>query len=252
MTKEQKEKKQTLLKVENLKKTYWKENVLKWIDLNIKKGEVLWYIGPNGAGKTTTIKLLLGINKGDKGSTIEIDWKDVESIKNDNIISYLPEKINLPEYMTGREYLNYIIELAELKDKVKEEDIERIIKLVKFPIDFFDKKIKTYSKWMQQRLGLAAVLLNPNNKLIILDEPVSWLDPLWQDEMIEIIKKLKKEWKTIFITTHQMNEVEELCDSVVFVNKWKIIDKCSVKDAMKKHWNMINYYKNIMKENNLT
>jgi len=232
-----------LLEVKNLHKTYWKEKVLNWIDFTMWYWEVLGYIWPNGAWKTTTIKILLWINEADNGSNIKIEGKDVDTIKKDNIISYLPEKINLPEYMSWKEYLNYIIELSDLKTKVNENKILETINLVKFPLDYFNKKIKTYSKWMQQRLWLASILLNPNNRLIILDEPVSWLDPIWQDEMIEIIDNLKKQWKSIFITTHELNEVERLCDTVCFVKKWKIENKDSLKNILEKYNSLIEYYK---------
>lgn len=232
-----------LLEVKNLYKTYGKQKVLKWINLTMWYGEVLWYIGPNWAWKTTTIKLLLGINNPDKWSIIQIEWKDVNSIKTDNIVSYLPEKINLPEYMNGREYLNHIINMSELNDIITEDDIQEKLELTKFPMDSINNKIKTYSKWMQQRLWLTSVLLNPNNRLVILDEPVSWLDPIGQDEMIDIIRVLKSQWKGIFITTHQMNEVEELCDTVCFVKEWKIKNKDTLKNIKDNYWTMINYYK---------
>ena len=234
-----------LLSVKNLHKTYWKTKVLNGIDFTMGHWEVLWYIWPNGAGKTTTIKILLWINEPDNGTEIKIDWHTVHNIKKMNVISYLPEKLNLPEYMTWREYIQHIINLSELQNIITNEDIENKLDLTKFPKISFNKTIKTYSKWMQQRLGLMAVLLNPNNKLVILDEPVSWLDPLWQDEMIEIIHTLKKQWKSIFITTHQMHEVEELCDNVIFVKDWKIKDQSNVKDMVKQYWNMIWYYKAI-------
>lgn len=234
-----------LLDVKNLKKTYWKTEVLKWINFSMWYGEVLWYIWPNWAWKTTTIKLLLWINDPDNGSEIIIDWRNVHDVKKYNIISYLPEKLNLPEYMTWREYLNHIMELSELHWLINNDNIDYFIKLTKFPEVSFDKLIKTYSKWMQQRLWLMAVLINPNNKLVILDEPVSWLDPLWQSEMIDIIRTLKEQWKSIFITTHQMNEVEELCDNVIFVKGGLILNKSSVSDAINTYWNMIEYYKAI-------
>jgi len=238
-----------LLNVKNLHKTYWKEKVLNGIDFTMWYWEVLGYIWPNWAWKTTTIKILLWINEADEGSIIKIEDKDVHTIKKDNIISYLPEKINLPEYMSWKEYLNYIIELSDLKNKINEKKIEEIINLVKFPLDYFNKKIKTYSKWMQQRLWLASILLNPNNKLIILDEPVSWLDPIGQDEMIEIIDNLKKQGKSIFITTHELNEVERLCDTVCFVKKWKIENKDSLDNILKKYNSLIEYYKTFYSNN---
>jgi len=234
--------------VKNLKKTYWKKQILKWINFNMKKWEVLWYIWPNWAWKTTTIKILLGINNPDNWSEIIINWKNVQDIKKENIISYLPEKLNLPEYMKWSEYIKYIIDLSELNWIIKENDVIEKLELVKFPKEAFNNYIKTYSKWMQQRLWLMAILINPKNKLIILDEPVSGLDPLWQSEMIEIIKELKNKWKSIFITTHQMNEVEDLCDNVLFIENWKMKDYRSVKNALNEYWNMYNYYKTILKK----
>ena len=225
-----------LLTVKNLKKTYWKTHILKGINFSMDYGEVLGYIGPNGAWKTTTIKLLLGINEPDAWTEILIDGQTVHNIKKQNIISYLPEKLNLPEYMTWREYINYIINLSEINLLIDvEKSIADNIALTKFPEEFFDKLIKTYSKWMQQRLWLMSVLMNPNNKLIILDEPVSGLDPLWQDEMIQIIHTLKSQWKSIFITTHQMNEVEALCDNVLFIQGGEIKDSSNVSEIIKKY-----------------
>lgn len=235
----------TLLEVKNLRKTYWKTNqILKWINFSMDEWEVLWYIGPNGAWKTTTIKLLLWINKPDAWSTILINGKDVDTVKNDNIISYLPEKLNIYWYMTGREYLEkIIIWLDNIEDNKINEKIEKYIKLTKFPIESFDKKISTYSKWMQQKIWLIGVLINDNNKLIILDEPVSGLDPIAQDDMINLLKNIKSEGKSIFITTHHMNEVELLCDNVCFVKNGVIKNKESVKEILKNYWSIIEYYK---------
>lgn len=231
------------IKVKNLNKHYWKLSILNNIDFTINKWECLWFIWHNGAWKTTTIKILIWVNEPDNGSIITINNKSIKEFKNENKVSYLPEKVNFPDYLTWKEFINFIISLNELEWKITEKDIQEKLNIVKFPMEYIDKKIKTYSKGMQQRIGLAWILINPNNELIVLDEPVSWLDPIWQEEMIEIINFLKESWKTIFITTHQMSEVEALCDSIIFLEKWKIKNKTTVKEALKEFKNLTEYYK---------
>lgn len=239
---EEKQQEEHYVIVRNLNKHYWKNHILKDINFEIKRWECLWFIGHNGAWKTTTIKILIWVNKPDKWTSITINGINIETFKNKNKVSYLPEKVNFQEYLTGREFLDYIISLNELEGKVSEEKIKEILKTVKFPENYINKRIKTYSKGMQQRIWLAWILLNENNELIVLDEPVSWLDPIWQNEMVELIKILKDKGKTIFITTHQLSEVEELCDTIILLKDWVIKDKRAVKDVYKNYNSLIDYY----------
>lgn len=231
--------------VKNLNKHYWKSHILKNLTFSLNKWECLWFIWHNWAGKTTTIKILNWVNEPDKWSEIYINNMSIKDFKNENKVSYLPEKVNFQEYLTGMEFIKYIISLNELEWKISQKDIDIALEKSKFPMNAINNKIKTYSKGMQQRLWLASILVNPNNELIILDEPVSWLDPVGQEEMIEIILSLKEDWKTIFLTTHQMIEVERLCDNIIFLEKWEIKDYTTVNEAMKEYWNLTEYYKQL-------
>lgn len=203
-----------VLEVKSLKKRLGKREIIKDISFSITEGEVFGFLGPNGAGKTTTIRMLVGLiapNAGDILICGESVLRNKEkALKNVGAVVENPE---LYKYLSGRENL---MQIARIR-KVSKEDVEDLIKLVGLE-DRINEKVGKYSLGMKQRLGLAAALLG-NPKLLILDEPTNGLDPSGILDFREIVKKAAKErGMAIFISSHILSEVQNLCDRVAFIN----------------------------------
>ena len=196
------------------------KNIIKGIDLEVKKGEVFGFIGPNGAGKTTTIKLIMGFLKPSQGD-IRIFGKD-NSDKNIKLkIGYMPEKPHLYENMTGMDFLKFNLMLYG--DYVGEDYWERIKELSEhLEINYLDKRIGTYSKGMLQRFTLLQSLAHDPD-LIILDEPMSGLDPIGRKLVRELILSLKEKGKTLFFSTHILPDIEALCDRAGIIIKGELV-----------------------------
>lgn len=229
------------LEVSLLKKTINKNVILNDISFTVTEWTSLWFIGDNGAWKTTTIKILAGVNEPDSW-TVKFDGEDVFTMKWNNTVWYLPEKTYFPEYLTWRQFIDFICELNDITDV----NIDELFAELNI-LHAIDNKVKWYSKWMMQRLWFISLLVNKNMKYLFLDEPMSGLDHVGQLETIEIIKKLKSRGITILITSHHMNEIEEICDEIVFIRKWNIIDRRSVSDILKEYDSMKSYYLSMAK-----
>lgn len=224
------------LSIDSVSLTIKWRKILDNLSFSLPKGTSLWFIGDNGAGKTTTMKILAGINEPDSGN-IYYNGLSVFETKWGNLVWFLPEKTYFPQYMTGREFIKVLAELQDIKDY----DIEKIFDELKI-LHAIDKKIETYSKGMMQRLGFVSLLINDKMEYLLLDEPMSGLDHVWQLDTIEIIQRLKEKWITILITSHHMNEIEVICDKIAFIRQWKIIDESSVQDILLKYESLKDYY----------
>lgn len=189
------------------------------ISLSIKEGEVFSFLGKNGAGKSTFIKTLLGLLKPTDGKA-EILGKPIGDVETRKKIGYLPELFQYHTWLTGYELLQfhgklYKMSSVEIKNRIPE--VLNIIGLTGHE----NKKIKEYSKGMQQRIGLGCAILS-NPSLLFLDEPTSALDPVGRKQVRDIILNLKKQGKTIFLNTHLLSEVELVSDRVAILDKGKI------------------------------
>ena len=203
-----------VLEVKNLKKTIGKREIIKNINFTVKEGEIFGFLGPNGAGKTTTIRMLVGLIKPTEGEIsicgYNLKSDTEEALKNVGAVVENPE---LYKYLSGRENL---MQIARIRG-VSKEEVENIINLVGLE-NRIDDKVKKYSLGMKQRLGLGASLLS-NPKLLILDEPTNGLDPSGIIDFREIVKKASKErGMAVFISSHILSEIQNLCDRVAFVN----------------------------------
>ena len=203
-----------VLEVKNLKKTIGKREIIKNINFSVKEGEIFGFLGPNGAGKTTTIRMLVGLIKPTDGEISicghNLKSETEEALKNVGAVVENPE---LYKYLSGRENL---MQIARIRG-VSKEEVEEIIKLVGLE-SRIDDKVKKYSLGMKQRLGLGASLLS-NPKLLILDEPTNGLDPSGIIDFREIVKNASKErGMAVFISSHILSEIQNLCDRVAFVN----------------------------------
>lgn len=208
-----------VLEVTDLYKTLGKREIIKGINFSIKPGEIFGFLGPNGAGKTTTIKMLVGIISPTKGSIKimghDIQTEKVEALKNVGAIVETPE---LYPYLTGRQNLE---QLARISKSITKEDMDTAIEEVGLK-DRINDKVKKYSLGMKQRLGFAEALLG-NPQFLILDEPTNGLDPNGIIEFRTVLKNLaKKKGVSIFISSHMLSEIQELCDTVAFIDKGQI------------------------------
>lgn len=223
---------QTLLKVSGLTKTYGTFTAVKNISFQVQEGEILGLLGPNGAGKTTTIQMILGLIIPTSG-TVKIFGKDMPKDRHEILqqVNFSSAYVSLPTNLKVWENLYTFARLYEVpdyKEKVKE--------LVDFfdITPFFDKLYGSLSSGQATRVNLAKSLLN-SPKLLFLDEPTSSLDPDIADRIRKYLKQVQKEQNvTIVYTTHNMSEVEELCDRAIFINEGKIITEGTPKDLIKK------------------
>ena len=203
-----------VLEVNNLTKSLGKREIIKGISFNIKSGEIFGFLGPNGAGKTTTIRMLVGLINPTSGE-IKICGHDLKNDTKNALreVGAVVENPELYKYLSGRENL---MQIARIRN-VSKEDVEETIKLVGLE-GRIDDKVKKYSLGMKQRLGLAASLLS-KPKLLILDEPTNGLDPSGILDFREVVQKAAKErGMAVFVSSHILSEVQNLCDKVAFIN----------------------------------
>ena len=207
----------------NLGKTYgggWRDAgdtvALSGLDLEVREGEIFGFLGPNGAGKTTTINLILNFTQPTAGEAFVLDRPVAEALVRRRV-GYMPESVNLHTYYDGRKLLAFYAGLAAVPEDVRSERIDRLLRLVNLE-DAADKRVAKYSKGMTQRMGLAqALLADPD--LLILDEPTASLDPVGRKEFRDVLVELKREGKTVFISSHILSEVESVCDRVAILQK---------------------------------
>ena len=215
-----------LLKVQNLKKYFATQKAVDDISFDVEKGSIFGLLGPNGAGKTTLIRMITGIFYPDEGK-ITFDGKKFDPTNDVMHIGYMPEERGLYKKMKIGEQATY---LAQLKGLDKKEAIAKIKEwFVKFEMQsWWTKKVEDLSKGMSQKLQFVTTVLH-EPKLIILDEPFSGLDPVNSNLIKDEIYKLAQRGSTIIFSTHRMEQVEEICDHIILVNKGKIILDGTVK-----------------------
>ena len=212
----------TILELQNLKKYYATQKAVDDISFTIDEGSIFGLLGPNGAGKTTLLRMITGIFYPDSG-TILFDGKKFDPIRDIAKIGYMPEERGLYKKMKIGEQALY---LARLKGLSKPEAIKRIKEwFEKFEMEsWWNKKVDDLSKGMSQKLQFVTTVLH-EPKLLILDEPFSGLDPVNSNLIKDEIFKLSKKGVTIIFSTHRMEQVEEICEKIVLVNKGrKILD----------------------------
>ena len=203
--------------VENISKNYGAQKALDNISFSIKRGEIVGFLGPNGAGKSTLMKILTTYLKSDSGNAIVNDHDVVlDQKKVQKSVGYLPEHNPLYLDLYVREYLAFNADLH----KVAKSRIDEVIILTGLTPECH-KKIGELSKGYRQRVGLATALLH-NPDVLILDEPTTGLDPNQLVEIRDLIKNIGKN-KTVFLSTHIMQEVEAICDRVIIIDKGKIV-----------------------------
>lgn len=224
-----------IARIENLEKSFRrgfflkKKKVLKGVSLRVNQEEIYGLLGPNGAGKTTTIKALIGLIFPDSGYVEIFGSKNIDSSVKKQI-GFLPEQPYFYEYLTAREYLNLSAELFRMTRKEKEKRIEELSSLLSMD-KFLDSRLKTLSKGELQRVGLAQAIIN-DPSFLVLDEPMSGLDPMGRKEIKDLIFELKKKGKTILFSSHILQDAELICDRVGIMLDGKIIEEGKLTDLI--------------------
>ncbi len=215
------ESKQPIIDIQGLTKEYNNKIVVDNIYLTIEDS-CFALLGPNGAGKTTTILMLTGLVKPNKG-TASILGKDIIKKYNEicNKVGFLPEDVGFYPNLTGLEHLKFIIRLRGNSLNI-EDKAQYYLKWSGIEKEYWDRKTRTYSRGMKQRLGVAQAFAG-DPKIVFLDEPLSNIDPLGRDDLINKIREKRKEGTTIIISSHIILEIEQLVDSLAFIDKGKII-----------------------------
>lgn len=204
-----------VIEIKNLKKYFGKVKAVDGVSFSVSAGEVFGFLGPNGAGKTTTIRCLMDFIR-PTGGTVSILGKDSQkdSVELKSKIGYLPGNVKLNNNWTGYEHVKFVESIRGKSGNVTEL-------AQKFDLDL-SKKFKQLSSGNKQKLGLVIALMN-NPEIIVMDEPTMGLDPLLQNTIYEILLDLKSKGKTIFVSSHNLPEVERLCDRVGIIKEGKMV-----------------------------
>ncbi len=191
-------------------------------DLNfeVQQGEIFGFIGPNGAGKTTTIKMLLGLLFPSSGNALVLG-KPAGDIEMKRRISYLPESPYFYEHMTGAEVLDFYCRLFRMPASARKTKVGELLDRVGLARDG-RRALRQYSKGMLQRIGIAQALINDPD-LLFLDEPTSGLDPIAHKDIQDLILSLRDQGKTVFLSSHQLSDVETVCDRVAIINRGELV-----------------------------
>ncbi|MCZ6688605.1 MAG: ABC transporter ATP-binding protein [Planctomycetota bacterium] len=221
-----------MIETHNLTKTYKNLVAVRNLNLQIDKGDVYGFIGPNGAGKTTTIKMLATLLKPTRGTATVCGFNIVgQSMAIRHRIGYMPDFFGVYDDMRVHEYLEFFAAAYRIRGPARKKIVDDVLELT----DLRGKKqqlIQGLSRGMQQRLGLARVLLH-DPEVLLLDEPASGLDPRARIEVRELLKELRNMGKTILISSHILSELAELCNKIGIIEKGELLYSGSLEDVMK-------------------
>jgi ABC-2 type transport system ATP-binding protein len=196
-----------------------RKRVLHGISFGVHEGEIFGFVGPNGAGKTTTLKVLMGLIRASEGRA-SILGCDVAQTAFRRHVGFLPENPYFYDYLSGREILGFYAKLSGLPRNLRTERVEMLLEWVGLA-HAADARLRTYSKGMLQRVGIAQALVH-DPRVVFLDEPMSGLDPIGRKEIRDLILRLRSEGKTVFMNTHILPDVEMVCDRVAIIVKGRI------------------------------
>lgn len=221
-----------MLELKNLTKKFGDFTAVNSINLKINKGDLFGFLGPNGAGKTTTIKMIAGLYAL-SGGEIKLNEIDVvkEPLNVKKIIGYIPDSPFLYDKLTGKEFLYFSGGLFNLSKSFLKNKIDELVELLKIE-EWLDKRTEEYSQGMRQRITIASAFLH-DPKLIIIDEPMVGLDPQSAHIVKQVLKQMAGEDKMVFMSTHSLNVVEEICNRVGIINRGNIIFDDSIDELEK-------------------
>ncbi len=215
----------TILKIENLSKTFRSHwtfrpiEALKNVSLEVRAGESFGFLGHNGAGKTTVMKLIVGLLKANQGRIL-IEGKELTTIEQRSSLGYLPELPYFYDHLTVGETLQFFASLHGITGKRQRARVQELLALVNLQ-DRQHHNMRSLSKGLQQRVGIAQAIIN-RPRLLLLDEPFSGLDPLGRKEIRELILSLRREGATIFLSSHILSDVEDICDRVSIMSRGEL------------------------------
>ncbi|MGA1849017.1 MAG: ABC transporter ATP-binding protein [Thermoplasmatota archaeon] len=218
-----------IIEVKDLVKTYGDLNAVDGISLNLRAGEVFAFLGPNGAGKTTTVEMIEGIRTPTRGSISIMgmdNMKDSSKVK--KLIGVLPQEFSSFDKLRVRETLKFYASLYK-----GTRDVDELLRLMNLE-EHRKKLYQNLSGGLKQRVGIAVALVN-DPRIVFLDEPTTGLDPQARHEVWKVIRDLKKQGKTVFLTTHYMEEAQELADHIAIINHGKIIAEGTVDELIDRH-----------------
>jgi ABC-2 type transport system ATP-binding protein len=225
-----------IVETRNLGKIYrdfWgrkKVNALKSLDLEVRKGEIFGLLGPNGSGKSTTIKLMLGLLFPTAGRVF-VFGKEATDVSKNERIGYLPEESYLYKFLNAEETLDFYGRLFDMSAEVRRERTEKLIQMVGLQ-RARRRQLREYSKGMTRRIGLAQALIN-EPEFLVLDEPTTGLDPIGTREMKDLILRLREEGKTILLCSHQLADVQDVCDRVAILHQGELKELGRVDSLLK-------------------
>lgn len=223
------EKQQTVLEVKGLKKRIHKKWIIEDVSFEVKAGEVFGFLGPNGAGKTTTIRMLVDLIRPTQGS-VRVCGVDVHRHRNEALrhIGCIVENPEMYDYLSGMENLE---QYARMLPGVDTDRIEEVIRIAVME-EAIHQKVGTYSLGMKQRLGIAQALLGRPD-LLILDEPTNGLDPQGIKDMRRFIRDLARTGLSVFVSSHLLSEIQQMCDSVAIIRRGNVIASGTVEELLK-------------------
>jgi len=216
----------------NLTKYYGKIKGIEDLNFTVKKGEIFGFLGPNGAGKTTTIRTLLGLLRPTSGEAYILNKNIEESIVEIRAnVGYIPGELALYEHLTGKQFLDYFSSLRDTNLSL----IDELLETFELPLD---RKIKSYSRGMKQKMGIIQAFMD-DPPLVIMDEPTSGLDPLLQQKFYDFLHSEKKKGRTMFFSSHILSEVDKICDRVAIIRDGRLITLENVENLKNKSGKII-------------
>ena len=226
---------QTAIELKDLTRDYsiglrgYRLRALDKVNLCMPAGEIFGLLGPNGSGKSTTIKVILGLIRPSEGSC-KVFGRSAGSQESRSRIGYLPENPVFYRFLTGRELVRFFASISGMHRGLRDEAVEQALETVRMSSSA-DRRVRTYSKGMLQRIGLAQALVHDPD-ILVLDEPMSGLDPIGTREVMDILQRLRSRGKTILLASHLLARVEEVCDRIAILHKGRLVRSGSVEDIV--------------------
>jgi ABC-2 type transport system ATP-binding protein len=222
----------SIIETKNLTKCYGKSRGVEDVNLMISKGEIFGFLGPNGAGKTTTIRSLLGLINPTSGHVLLYDQPvDRQSVDLHNEVGYLPGELRLYESMTGKQILDYLGRFQRGKPPQRQQELLDVLDLSSADLK---KSVRFYSQGMKRKVGIIQAMQH-DPRLLILDEPSEGLDPLMQQSFYQLLRDYRDRGGTVFMSSHILPEVEQVCDRVGLIRDGKMVTVEDVDELRRKH-----------------
>jgi ABC-2 type transport system ATP-binding protein len=219
-----------IITIRDLHKSYGDTKAVDGLTLGVARGDFKGFLGPNGAGKTTTIRILTGIIPSDRGEITIAGLDDAKRLEIARMLGVVPESRGFYGWMNAEEYLSFFAALYAIDGAEAQARVSNLLGKVGLT-SYRNKRIAEYSRGMKQRLGLARALIN-NPSILILDEPTLGLDPRGQKDIHSLLRDLNAGGVTVFYSSHVLNEVAELCNTVAIINHGRMVAEGSVADLL--------------------